>query len=319
VLRSKREFRSVAELNHPNSVKVYDLGRSKIGWFLTMKYIAGVDLMTYLGAQEDDGCLQRMAASRQLASGVHALHRAGMLHRDLKPSNVLVADERVIAFDIGLVRAIAAESAAIAADDAVVGTPDYMAPEPILAGEFSQATDWYAFGVMLYEAISGLPPFEGSLRRLLQPKVHSDPQPLTELAPNAPAQLSQLRIALLSRTAGGWPEYERSVSVLAPQSKDLRASKLPAHLTEPVIAGLQARLAFLAGDRTRTAQLLREHNELCQQVSSLNEATLGKYALGRVLADAAGEAMCRKAEQTLRDLGFVHPPSVLPLHFPELV
>lgn len=148
--------------------------------------------MTYLGAQEDDGCLQLMASYRQLASGVHAPHRVIMLQRDLKPSNVLVADEPVIAVYFGLVRAIVAESAAITADDAVVGTPAYM-PEQILGGE------------------------------------------------------------------------------------------------------------------------------LCQQVSSLSEATLGKYALGRMLAYAAGEAMCRKAEQTLRDPGFVAPSSVLPLHFPELV
>src|SRR5262249_44962419 len=118
VLRLKREFRSLANLHHPNLVKLYDLGRSTDSWFLTMEYIDGCDLLTYLDPTSDRVATRHsrpserpalplgriVPAFQQLVCGVQALHRAGMLHRDLKPSNVLVAGERVVTLDFGLAR-----------------------------------------------------------------------------------------------------------------------------------------------------------------------------------------------------------------------
>jgi serine/threonine protein kinase len=183
VLRLKREFRSVADLHHPNLIKLYDLGRADDTWFITMEYLAGTDLITFLGSsgrssitlrlglppggglETDGSALARLvAAFQQLASGIHALHRAGMLHRDLKPSNVLVASERVVVLDFGLIREMGGSAVTVTNDNLVSGTPAYMAPEQVRGSELGEATDWYAFGVMLYEALRIASGNEGQLQ-----------------------------------------------------------------------------------------------------------------------------------------------------------
>jgi eukaryotic-like serine/threonine-protein kinase len=220
VLRLKREFRSLQAVNHPHIVKLYDMGQAGDAWFLTMEYLEGADLSRYLDAEAeatvdatgpDDAAAalligpRLLPAFRQLARGIHTLHEAGMLHRDLKPSNVLVVDHRVVVLDFGLVRELHASDATLTEDGSVAGTPAYMAPEQIAARELSAATDWYAFGVMLYEAISGLLPFDGSLMDLLRAKLESDPVPLEQLVPEVPRWLSELCNALLKRNPAERP------------------------------------------------------------------------------------------------------------------
>lgn len=135
----------------------------------------------------------------QLARGLRALHRAGKLHRDLKPSNVLVAHGRVVVLDFGLVREVGDAAITVTQEEAIVGTPAYMAPEQISNGALRPACDWYAFGVMLYEALSGVLPFGGPLYKLLQLKLEQDAQPIRGLVPQLPEELVQLCDALLSR------------------------------------------------------------------------------------------------------------------------
>lgn len=165
VLRFKREFRSLADIHHPNLIKLYDLQRDQDSWFITMEYVAGKDFRQKFNANptlsretlqpaNDNAPVELLSVFYDLACGVSALHRAGMLHRDLKPSNVLIADDgRVVVLDFGLVREIDGSSH-VTQDGTVSGTPAYMPPEQAMGEAQSEASDWYAFGVMLYEAIS---------------------------------------------------------------------------------------------------------------------------------------------------------------------
>ncbi|HKU37556.1 MAG TPA: serine/threonine-protein kinase [Polyangiales bacterium] len=181
VLRLKREFRAIADMSHPNLVKVYELGHAGEGYFLAMEYVPGRDLQAHLEVEREvrapaglEAAFSQFALRRawlqdsalpafhQLAVGVHALHRAGMLHRDLKPSNVIVAQDRVVVLDFGLVRELDANAPKLTEDGAIAGTPAYMAPEQALGKPLSEASDWYAFGAMLYEAMTGVLPFEGA-------------------------------------------------------------------------------------------------------------------------------------------------------------
>src|SRR5262249_5061708 len=131
IARLKREFRSLADLHHRNLVQLYDLGCADDGWFLTMEYIDGTDLLAHLGRESraltttdthdtrelraatvdipPEDLSRTLAAFHQLATGITAVHRAGMLHRDLKPSNVLVGGGRVVVLDFGLVRGLETE------------------------------------------------------------------------------------------------------------------------------------------------------------------------------------------------------------------
>ena len=145
----------------------------------------------------------------QLADGVAALHRAGIVHRDLKPSNVLVADDgRVVILDFGLATELVTPSpgAPEADDDGVTGTAAYMAPEQVSGTRGAPASDWYAVGVMLYEALSGARPYTGAMLQVLLAKRNQDPPPLATLAPHAPADLVLLCEALMRRDPAARPD-----------------------------------------------------------------------------------------------------------------
>jgi eukaryotic-like serine/threonine-protein kinase len=230
VLRVKREFRSLANMNHPNLVRLYDLGRAGDGWFLTMEYVPGPDLSSYVksvsgasdASREDP---QLMASSRErwlwafhdLAQGVRALHRARMLHRDLKPSNVIVANGRVVVLDFGLVRALdRAALSDVTFDHVISGTPGYMAPEQARGDALTEATDWYAFGVMLYEALCGELPFDGSVLQILNAKLNGDAEPVSSRADGVPESLAKLCTALLSREPAERPSGDEVIATIAP-------------------------------------------------------------------------------------------------------
>jgi serine/threonine protein kinase len=249
VLRFKREFRSLADIHHPNLVKLYDLHRGQGAWFITMEYVVGKDFHQKFAAQVDltretmrpandvseqgpgdDVSAELLTAFYDLACGVHAIHRAGMLHRDLKPSNAIVGDNgRVVVLDFGLVREIEGDSH-VTQEGTVAGTPAYMPPEQALGEKLSEASDWYAFGVMLYDAISGALPIDGrSAIELIQRKLSDDPAPLRS---GAPSKVLDLCMSLLARDPGKRPSGATVLQVLAAASGGTRESTtVQEHLT----------------------------------------------------------------------------------------
>ncbi|MCE9576418.1 MAG: protein kinase [Deltaproteobacteria bacterium] len=217
--RFKREFRSLADLSHPNLCQLHELHTTGDEWFFTMELVAGVSFLDWVrpAAAVDDAeptgprgsgngarpvrgplLLPRLTeALPQLVDGVLALHNAGKLHRDLKPSNVLVtATGRVVLLDFGLVATVANTDRTHEA--AAVGTPTYMSPEQAADQPLTAASDWYSIGVMLYEALTGRRPFEGSAQQVMVRKQTERPVPPGALEPTAPLELEQLCLALLA-------------------------------------------------------------------------------------------------------------------------
>ncbi len=139
-------------------------------------------------------------ALRQLVRGLCALHAAGKLHRDIKPSNVLVTEEgRVVILDFGIALELSRAVRDDEEDGDVVGTPKYMSPEQATGEVPTPASDWYAVGVMLYEALAGRLPFEGSSTDVLSRKMNEDPLPPATWAREIPPDLGELCVALLRR------------------------------------------------------------------------------------------------------------------------
>jgi hypothetical protein len=195
--RFKREFRSAADISHPNLIGLHTLESDGGQWFFTMDLLAGTDFLSHVrpGGRLDAARLR--AALAQLVLGIMALHRNHVIHRDLKPSNVMVTtDGRVVLLDFGLV--IETEKADLTqSTDRFAGTPAYMAPEQAAGRKVTAASDWYAVGVMLYEALAGRRPQRGSLREVLRQKQDSDLEPLPD-DPEIPADLAALCLRLLA-------------------------------------------------------------------------------------------------------------------------
>lgn len=215
----KNEFRSLTGITHPNLVTLYELVSEGSEWFFTMELVAGVDFLDYVRA----GTARRAAAGvsdepesilittppiqldrlrnalRQLVEGVSALHDHGKLHRDIKPSNVLVTpDGRTVLLDFGLAIALTFRPDN-EAPPTPMGTLPYMAPEQITGAHLTEAADWYAVGVMLYEALTGRLPFEGGRSEIMQHKLTLEPVPAQVVAPGIPADLAGLCDGLLRR------------------------------------------------------------------------------------------------------------------------
>jgi eukaryotic-like serine/threonine-protein kinase len=163
--RFKREFRALVDVRHPNLIELYELFSEDQLWFFTMELVRGVNFLEYVrhrhGSEATTGgaacSLERFRhASLELSEGIVALHSRGILHRDIKPGNVLVsANGRVRLLDFGLVH-----EAEISNAQSVMfaGTPAYMAPEQLAFAPSGTAADWYSFGVMLVQALTGATP-----------------------------------------------------------------------------------------------------------------------------------------------------------------
>lgn len=180
--RFKGEFRALAEIVHPNLIPMHELfvdARQRC--FFTMELIQGPAFLDYVRpgpAGPDEARLR--ATFSQLALGVQHLHAHGLLHCDLKPSNVLIgANGRVSIVDFGLTQSW---REAAPAGRAFQGTPAYAAPEQHDATRTSRASDWYAVGVMLYEALAGERPWPGNARELLKHKAQGVPAPPSQRA-----------------------------------------------------------------------------------------------------------------------------------------
>jgi serine/threonine protein kinase len=162
---------------------------------------------------------------RQLADALCTLHETGILHRDIKPSNVLVAPGgRVVLLDFGLAMEIGPEEMAQSMN--IVGTPAYLAPEQAAGKQVSEASDWYAVGVMMYEALAGRVPFSGSVLDVLNAKQRQDPLPLKSIVAGVPEDLSNLCQELLRRLPDSRPGGRRVLDRLGgPAARGYRESQ----------------------------------------------------------------------------------------------
>ncbi|HEU5056707.1 MAG TPA: protein kinase, partial [Kofleriaceae bacterium] len=209
LLRFKNEFRSVQSLQHPNLVSLGELIEKNGRWFFTMELVDGVDFFRYVAPHRERGDRvgrpcdhERLrAALRQLAGGLVALHRAGFVHRDIKPSNIIVSRSgRLVLLDFGFVTAANERSS-----DRVVGTVAYMSPEQAASMPVGPESDWYSVGVVLFEVLTGVQPFEGMPLEVLMAKQHRTAPRPSALVAGVPPDLDQLCADLLRTSPADRP------------------------------------------------------------------------------------------------------------------
>ncbi|MFP2958824.1 protein kinase domain-containing protein [Myxococcus sp. 1LA] len=202
--RFRREVRLARRITHRHVARTFDLGEHAGRLYLTMEYVEGESLQSLM---EREGAVPPARAARlvlALCEGLAAAHAAGVVHRDLKPANVLVEPRgRVVLTDFGIARAMAGEAAS--RTQGLVGTPMYMAPEQLESGEVDARADLYATGLVLYQLLTGTPPFAGDSPMAVAVARLRQPPPDPRLLAAVPDALAELVLACLSREPSGRP------------------------------------------------------------------------------------------------------------------
>ncbi|GAB5442414.1 MAG: hypothetical protein Fues2KO_27630 [Fuerstiella sp.] len=230
--RFKREFRSLADISHVNLVGLHSLECDGTQWFFTMDLVRGTDFISFVRPNGELDVDRLRSAFGQLVAGTLALHANFVIHRDLKPSNVMIDEHgHVVLLDFGL----ALEQQRSTMKDTatgIAGTPAYMAPEQARGDTATAACDWYAVGVMLYEALAGQLPFSGPTLQLLQDKQQrkAPPLPVTD---RLPEDLCEICSALLSTSPNDRPDPAEIVRSVSPAT-DVSPSA-PGARTQPLV------------------------------------------------------------------------------------
>ncbi len=302
--RFKREFRYLAEIRHPNLASLYELIVASDGrWLLSMELVNGIQLLehlafvelqnSFLQSRPDDSFdgderivfrrrqdkntlspfyLEQLRDTfRQLAKAISVLHAHGVIHRDLKPSNILITREgRVALLDFGLVAAISVDDAT---EPLIAGTPGYMSPEQITGDTVTPASDWYGFGALLYQALTGRQPYDAAtFGELIDLVVSSDAPPAAQIVPGIPDDLANLADALLRHDPAARPGGEEIMRVLGVENFDpSRTGRSEKRPTEIIGRGRELRTLrwYVSAVRPGESQIIQLHGSAGSGKSAL--------------------------------------------------
>ncbi|HEY6880413.1 MAG TPA: serine/threonine-protein kinase [Polyangiales bacterium] len=223
--RLLREAQIASSIDHPNVVDIYDVGEHEGGLFLVMEYLRGKplsDVLAEVGRLEPELLIALLIPAMR---GVHAAHLAGVIHRDLKPDNIILSEQdgkvvpKVVDFGVSKTVGAAMPASSLTRTGALVGTPHYMALEQVDGSNaIDSRTDVYAFGVLLYRALTGHFPHDGSTLGEVILKIGTkDPGSMRVLCPELPAALDQVVLRALTRDRGRrYRDLEELARALAP-------------------------------------------------------------------------------------------------------
>jgi serine/threonine protein kinase len=277
--RFGREMMILEQLSHPNIVRYYGGGRIENQLFYAMELVDGGTLKDVL---EQSGRLSWTEAATcgvQICSALQHAHNHGIIHRDLKPSNLFLAANGDLKLgDFGIARDTKAND--ITADRLTVGTYAYMSPEQIAGDrEISGKTDLYAFGCLIFEMLTGRPPFEGgNFAQLFEQHLRTPAPPVRKMEPRCPPELAELIAQLLEKTPDARPFNARAVQARLMHLLDL-------DLEDETSQDVSAADALELGKMT-LSQRLSQIKQLRQsrEVSWLSLACLVLAAIGIVCA-----------------------------------
>jgi eukaryotic-like serine/threonine-protein kinase len=202
--RLLREARAAARLHHPNVVAVYDTGEHDGRPFIVMELVRGRTLADELRARGRLDLEEAVGIALGILDGLAVAHTAGIVHRDVKPGNVLLPDAGGVKLsDFGIAKAQEEAGAGLTATGTVLGTPNYLAPELISGGTAGAGSDVYSVGCVLFELLTGRPPYSGeSSVSIAYAHVHQPVPDVVDLRPEVPRDLATVVATAMAKDPG---------------------------------------------------------------------------------------------------------------------
>jgi len=232
--RFVNEIKLAHKISHRNIGKMYHLGEDQGLHYITMEYVPGEDLKSFIRRSRRLDIATTVAIAKQVCSGLSEAHEAGIVHRDLKPGNIMIdKDGNAKILDFGIARAVG--TSGVTAEGSVIGTPEYMSPEQVEGRESDRRSDIYSFGVILFEMVTGRLPFAADTPFLVAFKQQSEkPTPPEDLNPQTPPQLSAVILRCLAKDP--LKRYQTTEDVcrdLSQVEETIHATPLPSPWVKP--------------------------------------------------------------------------------------
>ncbi|WP_332237453.1 Stk1 family PASTA domain-containing Ser/Thr kinase [Sporolactobacillus sp. KGMB 08714] len=199
VRRFHREAESVASLSHPNIVAIYDIGEEEDCYYIVMEYVHAMTLKEFIKDYSPISISESVDIMKQVARAIAHAHARGIVHRDIKPHNILIdEEEHVKVTDFGI--ALAISDSTITYTHSIIGSAHYLSPEQARGGKATVKSDIYAFGIVMFELLTGRLPFPGTSPVSVALKHLSEPMPLpSDFRPEIPQSLENIIIRALAK------------------------------------------------------------------------------------------------------------------------
>ncbi len=235
VERFRNEIKLARQVSHRHVCRMYDIGEEWLSIYISMEYVAGEDLKSFIRRSGHLNEGKAVGLARQITEGLAEAHRLGVVHRDLKPQNIMIdKDGNAKIMDFGIARSL--HTRGVTGTGVIIGTPEYMAPEQADGRDVDSRADIYALGTVLYEMVTGRVPFEGQTPLSIVLKHRSEP-PADPQTVNAQLSTGLSRVILKCLEKARERRYQSAAEVLedlAAVEKGLPVTRQATIRTKPV-------------------------------------------------------------------------------------